>query len=256
MGGEGFGFLLLGWILSSVHERGRAHLVRDTSGSYLRLISGRLYAVVLAVAVLSFTSVNHNSMGVFLCLCRFVDNDFLVAVSQDLSTHTELCLSVPSALDSMDRRFRFYRFGLHSLRDLFQPMLLLDCSIYEGPPLLQLQYTLVQVSLVEVGSCDRAHILLLLTFFIVAATENMMEVLRVYAERHLVKGLLLLLVLISLGPGAIQTLHPMNTNEVGHPSIHLLSIEQLESQVVIGVCRRARRLLLKVLKVNLAVTYV
>ena len=134
-------------------------------------------------------------------------------------------------------------------------MLFLYCSVDERSPLLQLQDTLVQIGLVEVGTCDRAHILLLFTFFIVTAAEDVAKVVRVDAERHLVIGLLLL-VLVSFGPGTVQTLHPMNTDEVSHPSIHLLSIEQLESQVVIRLCRRARGLLLKVLEVDLAVAYI
>ena len=88
---------------------------------------------------------------------------------------------------SNDNRVQIGGYGIQRFFLLDKPLLLLDSSVNERPPLLKFLNALIQIGLSEVGSSYGADILLFLfSFFSVAAAKNLTEILGVDAKGHLV----------------------------------------------------------------------
>ena len=102
----------------------------------------------------------------------------------------------------------------------------------------------------KVGSRLRAEVLLLLRIIVLAtaASKNLKHFLVVDSERHLRRSRKHLL--FFFGPEVAYTLHLVNTDEVGHAGVHLLAVEQVHGEVVLGAHRRARGLVCHVVHVD------
>lgn len=83
----------------------------------------------------------------------------------------------------------------------------------------------------KVGSCRWAKVLLFLGVIVLSTLENLQHFFIVDAEWHLEGAGEHLLFL--LRAQLVYTLHFVDSNEVGHPCVHFLAIEQLKSQILI-----------------------
>ena len=138
-----------------------------------------------------------------------------------------------------------------------------DGVVDECAPFLQSHDSLIQIGFMEVSSRKWTHILLCRFF---ATPKNFPQLITVNLKRHCViqtDQLLRLKCIYSTWCASsihriwtIQTLHAVNSYEVGHASVHLFSFKKLKCKVVVWGQRWAIGLRLKIFEIYNAEAHV